>query len=130
MGLFTSMATSESGMTAHRLWMDVISSNLANSESTRTAEGGAFRRQQIIFSADNDTSGVKVEQVINDPAPLRQVFDPGHPDADANGIVMYPNVEPVREMVDMLNATRAFEANAVALTMSRTMLQRALEIGR
>lgn len=130
MGMFASMTNSASGMTAHRLWMDVISSNLANSESTRTTEGGPFKRQQVIFSADAKTTGVKVDQVMPDPAPSRQVYDPGHPDADANGIVQFPNVEPVREMVDMLNASRAFEANAVAMSMGKTMLQRALEIGR
>ncbi|NUQ00551.1 MAG: flagellar basal body rod protein FlgC [Armatimonadetes bacterium] len=130
MPMFDSMAISASGMTAHRLWMDVISSNLANADSTRTAEGGPFRRQLVVFTADTEEGGVAVDQVRPDPSPSRQIYDPGHPDADANGIVQYPNVEPVREMIDMLNASRAFEANAVAMTTGRNMLLRALEIGQ
>ena len=130
MPMFDSMATSSSGMTAHRLWMDIISSNLANADSTRTAEGGPFRRQMAVFTATGPTGGVQVDQVRNDPSPPRLVFDPGHPDAGPDGMVQYPNVDPVREMVDMLNASRAFEANTVALSTSRNMLLRALEIGQ
>lgn len=130
MAMFDSMRASASGMTAHRLWMDVISSNLANADSTRTAEGGPFRRQMVVLGTDEDEAGVRVEQVQRDPSPLKIVYDPGHPDADATGYVQYPNVEPVREMVDMLNASRAFEANAVAMTTSKNMLLRALEIGQ
>lgn len=130
MSMFRSLETSASGLTAHRLWMDVIASNLANADSTRTADGGPFRRQLIVLSSHPTAGGVKVDEVIHDPTPPKRVFDPGHPDADEFGIVEYPNVEPVREMVDMMNASRAFEANAVALTVGKTMLQRALEIGR
>lgn len=130
MAIFDSMQRSATGMTAHRLWMDVISSNLANADSTRSIDGGPFRRQMVILSADDDSQGVKVDQVVSDPSPARQVYDPGHPDADANGIVSYPNVEPTREMIDMLNASRAYEANAVAMTTSKHLLQRALEIGQ
>jgi flagellar basal-body rod protein FlgC len=129
MGMFDSMNISASGLTAHRLWMDVISSNLANAESTRSADGGPFRRQMMVLASDSD-KGVKVESVTPDPTPMRQVYDPGHPDADANGMVSYPNVDPVREMVDMLTASRAFEANAVAMSTSKAMLLRALEIGK
>jgi flagellar basal-body rod protein FlgC len=130
MAMFDSMQRSASGMTAHRLWMDVISSNLANSDSTRTLEGGPFRRQMVVLTADDASQGVKVEKVVNDPSPARQVYDPGHPDADAAGVVAYPNVEPTREMIDMINASRAYEANAVAMSNAKQMLQRALEIGQ
>ena len=130
MGMFDAMSASASGLTAHRLWMDVIASNLANAESTRSADGGPFRRQMLVMSADGPSNGVKVDSVSPDPAPAREVYDPGHPDADQNGIVKYPNVDPVREMVDMMTASRAFEANAVAMTTTKAMLQRALEIGK
>jgi flagellar basal-body rod protein FlgC len=130
MAMFDAMRNSAAGMTAHRLWMDVIASNLANAESTRSLDGGAFRRQLVVLSSQADQGGVKVDSVTADPSPLREVYDPGHPDADPAGIVRYPNVDPVREMVDMMAASRAFEANAVAMTTSKTMMLRALEIGR
>ncbi len=130
MPMFDSMQRSASGMSAHRLWMDVISSNLANADSTRSAEGGPFRRQMVIFAADEQNEGVRVDQVVSDPGQPRQVYDPGHPDANADGMVAYPNVEPTREMIDMLNASRAYEANAVAMSTARRILQRALEIGQ
>ena len=129
MAMFDGMASSSTGMSAYRLWMDVISSNLANADSTRTPEGGPFRRQMVVLQAGQDQTGVKVSQVVHDPTPPKQVFDPGHPDADANGVVLFPNVEPVREMVDMMNASRAFEANAVAMTTAKNILLRALDIG-
>ncbi|MCC7493924.1 MAG: flagellar basal body rod protein FlgC [Fimbriimonadaceae bacterium] len=130
MAIFDGMNTASSGMTAHRLWMDLISSNLANADATRSANGGPFRRQIAVFAESGAGGGVAVEQVRSDPSPLKQVYDPGHPDADANGVVQYPNVDPAREMVDMLNASRAFEASAVAMTTSKNMLLRALEIGQ
>jgi len=130
MAMFDGMNISSTGMTAHRLWMDVISSNLANAESTRSAEGGPFRRQMLVLGEAEKSRGVEIQQVTADPAAPRQVLDPGHPDADANGLVAYPNVDPVREMVDMMAASRAFEANAVAMTTAKQMLARALELGR
>ena len=130
MAMFDGMSISASGMTAHRLWMDVISSNLANSESTRSAEGGPFRRQMLVLGEADKSRGVEIQQVLNDPAPARMVYDPGHPDADREGMVAYPNVDSAREMVDMMAASRAFEANAVAMTAAKQMLARALEIGK
>lgn len=130
MAFTDSLAISASGMTAHRLWMDVISSNLANADSTRSSEGGPFKRQMVVLSSANDQQGVKVSEVVTDPTPAREIYDPGHPDADERGIVRYPNVQPAREMVDMLNASRAFEANAVAMTTTKNLLLRALEIGQ
>lgn len=130
MASFDGMAIASSGMTAQRLWMDVIASNLANAESTRSADGGPFRRQVVALSEVGETGGVQVASVTGDPAPPRMVYDPGHPDADDNGYVAFPNVEPVRELVDMLNASRAFEANAVAMSTARRMLSQALELGR
>lgn len=130
MAMFDGMNASASGLNAHRLWMDVIASNLANAESTRSADGGPFRRQMVVLQATTERAGVKVDSVSPDQGPLREVYDPGHPDANPQGIVAYPNVDPVREMVDMMTASRAFEANAVAMTTAKAMLQRSLEIGR
>lgn len=128
MSSFDGMAVSAGGMSAHRVWMDIIAGNLANAESTRSADGGPFRRQVVqLQEADG---GVEVAAVTADDSPLRLVYDPGHPDADAAGYVAYPNVEPVREMVDMLAASRAFEANAVAMSTARRMISQALELGR
>lgn len=124
------LEVSARGMSAYRVWMDVIASNLANADSTRTAEGGAFRRQMVVLAAEDGEGGVRVDELRRDPTPLREVYDPGHPDADAAGIVRYPNVEPAREMVDMMNASRAFETNAVAMSITKGMLVRALELGQ
>ncbi|NPV78772.1 MAG: flagellar basal body rod protein FlgC [Firmicutes bacterium] len=149
MGIFSTMAISASGMTAERLRMDVISNNIANANSTRTPKGGPYRRQQVLFSAVlGDTvkgymaksdgpaghnpigGGVRVVGIVEDPSPPRLVYDPDHPDADQNGYVHMPNVNILAEMVDMLSATRAYEANVTALSAGKAMIAKALEIGR
>jgi flagellar basal-body rod protein FlgC len=132
-----------SGLQAHRTRLNVITSNLANSETTRTAEGGPYRRlQATLQTADvpghgfgrewsRAVSGVRVSGVVEDQdAPLRRVHDPAHPDADAEGFVDLPNVEVLREMVDMMVASRSYEANAAAFETLKGMAMRAIQIGQ
>ncbi|NLC06820.1 MAG: flagellar basal body rod protein FlgC [Syntrophomonadaceae bacterium] len=145
MGLFDAISISASGLTAERLRMDVISNNIANANTTRTEEGGPYRRQMVIFQArEGEASsfydllqkkvqpgtGVRAVKIVKDPSPFRQVYDPSHPDADQQGLVNLPNVNIVAEMVDLIAATRAYEANVTALNSTKTMANRALEIGR
>lgn len=130
MGLVRSIAISASGLTAERLRLDLISNNLANANTTRTPQGGPFRRQMAVFAPGPGGSGVRVARIVEDPAPPRFVYDPRHPDAGADGMVAYPNVNPVTEMVDLIAATRAYEANVTALNAAKDMALRALEIGR
>lgn len=137
MGSFSSLDISASGLSAQRIRMDVIATNIANANATRTAQGGPYKRQEVVFAArmdqaglDADTVGVDVPQIVTDPTPPRQVYDPGHPDADARGYVLMPNVNVVQEMVDMISATRAYEANVTAMNATKSMAAKALEIGR
>ncbi|MFP4465468.1 MAG: flagellar basal body rod protein FlgC [Candidatus Goldiibacteriota bacterium] len=148
MSVFGAFAISASGLTAERLRMDVISNNIANVNTTQTLEGGPYQRQRVLFEPRGEKAqflfpaffdkskqaenlkGVKVTGVINSPEPSKLVFDPGHPDADRTGYVKMPNVNIVKEMVDMISATRAYEANVTALNSAKTMANKALEIGR
>lgn len=142
MSIFGSLNISATGLSAERMRMDVISSNLANANTTRTEEGGPYRRKEIIFTpfavqlsgaqakSATRATGVRVAGVVPDQTPLRQIYDPGHPDADDNGYVAMPNVNVVTEMVDMISASRSYEANATAFQTAKTMAQKALEIGR
>ena len=136
---------SASALRAERLRLDVIASNLANANTTRTAEGGPYVRRNVIFEAqqmDSDfgatlaalgeqgaRAGVNVVDVVDDPTPPRMVFDPGHPDADKDGYVAYPNVNPISETVDLMAATRAYEANVQAVNATKRMAEAALSIG-
>lgn len=145
MGFFDSMNVSASALTAERFRMDVISKNIANASVTRTANGGPYRRQMVVFQANenkpfseylNDASkdkvggGVKVAGIVEDTTAFREVYDPSHPDADAKGYVKMPNVDIMAEMVDMITATRAYEANVTAINNTKSMALKALEIGR
>ncbi|MEJ5186066.1 MAG: flagellar basal body rod protein FlgC [Candidatus Geothermincolales bacterium] len=133
MGLFDALNVSASGMTAHRFWMDVIASNIANAETTRTAGGGPYRRKEVVFSSfrqELEGSGGEGVKVVGDQSPPRLVYDPGHPDAREDGYVEMPNVNPVTEMVDLVVASRAYEANAMALEAAKSMFLRALDILR
>jgi flagellar basal-body rod protein FlgC len=116
-------------MTAERLRMDVISNNLANINTTRTEEGGPFRRQVVLLSAKAD-GGVQAFGIVEDPRPHTMVYDPGHPDANPEGYVAMPNVNVVSEMVDMMTASRAYEANVTAFNAAKSMAAKALEIGK
>ncbi|NMB39692.1 MAG: flagellar basal body rod protein FlgC [Firmicutes bacterium] len=139
MGLFDSFRISGSGLTAERLRMDTIANNLANANTTRTEQGGPYRRQMVVFGAVEDESksnkkqiggGVKVVGIVQDPAPPKLVYDPQHPDANENGYVEFPNVSVVTEMVDLITATRAYEANITAINAAKSMALKALDIGR
>lgn len=138
MGSFSSFDISASGIFAQRTRMDVVANNIANADSTRTPEGGPYRRQSVSFSTVYQNAiagrvapaGVRVDTVTEDPTEYKTVYDPGHPDADANGYVKMPNVNVVEEMVDMVSATRAYEANVTALNATKSMIASAIDMGR
>lgn len=145
MGMFDSINISSSGLTAEKTRMDIISKNIANAEVTRTAGGMPYRRQMVVFQEKksspfseflNDASkkfvnsGVKISSIVEDKTPFKLVYEPGHPDADENGYVKMPNVDLVKEMVDMISASRAYEANIASINASKSMLMKALDIGR
>jgi flagellar basal-body rod protein FlgC len=131
---FSAMETSASGLTAQRTRMNVASSNLANVSTTRTASGGPYQRKDVILAATpgepgTATAGVEVQAIQQDTAPPRMEYDPGHPDANAQGYVAYPNVNMVEEMVDMITASRAYEAGVTALDTAVSLAERAISIG-
>jgi len=128
MSTFRGLDISASGMTAHRIWQEVVAVNLANAETTRTSSGEPFRRKLVVMMQDG--LGVRVAAIVDDPSPFRLVYDPSHPDADPNGYVRMPNVHPVLEMVDLLAATRGYEFNAHAFATQKQMLQQALDLLR
>ena len=147
MGFFRSLDISASGLTAQRLRMDIISENLANISTTRTANGGSYRRRFTTFeqmdgssfaSVYSDSlnadapagSGVRVTSIQEDQSPFKLLYDPTHPDANKDGYVNMPNVDVEREMVDMISATRAYEANVTAMNALKGMAMKALEIGK
>lgn len=148
MRLFRALEISASGLTAERLRMDLIANNIANVDTTRTAEGGPYRRQRPLLQSRGDTSpfgrlvrlvtgrmgetgeGVRVVGISRDVRPPKLRYDPSHPDADVNGYVALPNVDIVTEMVDLITASRAYEANVTAADAAKSMALRALEIGR
>ena len=143
MSLFSTLDIAASGLSAQRLRIDLIAGNLANVHTTRTESGGPFRRQLPVFQARDYYSirpgsstpllgggGVRVLGIIEDQSPLKKVHDPSHPDADAYGYVLYPNVDTVLEMADLIVASRAFEANLAVMEASKQLITRALTIGR
>ena len=144
MSIFGAIDVAASGMTAERLRLDVISNNIANVNTTRTADGGPYRRQYVVFeprqgdassfsqvmSGQLQLNGVRVSGIRKDDSPLRMVYEPGHPDADAEGYVRMPNINIVTEMVDMMTASRAYEANVTSVNVAKSMMLKALEIGK
>ena len=149
MSMFLGIDAAASGLTAERLRMDVISNNIANANTTRTREGGAYHRRYVVFKP-RDTkvdkagfesflqksknklqagNGVRAITIETDDSQGPLVYDPGHPDANAEGYVERPNVNIVAEMVDMITASRAYEANATAINAAKSMASKALEIG-
>lgn len=146
-GVFAPFAISASALTAERLRMDVISNNIANANTTRTVEGGPYIRQRVVFAPRFDATsafssfiptmtpdglpaGVRVTGIQKDSSPVRMVYDPGHPDANAEGYVAYPNVNAVNEMVDLISASRAYEANITAFNATKSMYLEAMSIGK
>lgn len=151
MALFTQFNIASSGMTAQRIRTDVISQNIANVNTTRTTEGGPYVRKQVVFTEKGQTAqtfadvlrnthlgragiagnGVKVTSIEKDTEmPGSLVYDPSHPDADENGYVLYPNVNVVQEMTDLIDATRSYEANVTAFNAGKSMASKGLEIGK
>jgi flagellar basal-body rod protein FlgC len=150
MGILETMRVSLSALTAQRVRMDVTASNLANVDTTRTPQGGPYPRRQVVFATEQPSPfdrlvqtrtglvkttpsagrGVQVAGIVVDRRAVREVYDPTHPDADANGIVRYPDIDVVSEMTNLMAATRAYEANVTVLDALKTMAMRALSIGR
>lgn len=135
MKLFQAIETAASGLTAERLRLDLIAGNIANVQTTRTADGGPYRRKAAVFaavlaSAGRPGQGVRVSAIREDDTAPRLEFDPQHPDANAEGYVAYPNVNVLQEMVDLITAARAYEANVTVLNAGKGMFLKALEIGR
>jgi flagellar basal-body rod protein FlgC len=141
MSLFRTLQVSGSGLAAERLRADLASANIANANSTRTPEGGPYRRRDPIFQAVSTGSpfqselqravqAVDVPSIRIDPRPPREVYDPGHPDADTRGVVKLPDVDVIEELVNLRGAQRAYEANLSAITVAREMALRALRLGR
>ena len=131
---------SSSGLYAQRKRLDVIASNLANLETTRTENGGPYRRKMVVMSTkavegfdqvlSSKLQGVEIDDIVEDDAPFMKVYDPGHPDADERGYVLMPNVDLIVEITNMLMAKRNFEANVTAVRSTKQMALKALEIGR
>ncbi len=151
MSFWTSLRIGASALTAQRLRLDLISNNIANAETTRTAAGGPYQRQDVNFQAENSDpflptfiqasrnssqvpistlGGVKVASIVTDKDPGQRVYDPTHADADAQGYVTYPNVNLVVEMTNMMSATRSYEANLASIEATKRMALKALDISR
>lgn len=148
MSFFDSLNTSATALTAQSLRMDVISQNMANVDTTRTANGGPYKRKAVIFkeissaknsfhsmfdralSSSNTISGVKVDKIVEDNTEGPKEYNPTHPDADEDGYVKKPNVNVVEEMVNMISANRAYEANITAVNITKGMINKTLEIGK
>ncbi|QBE64826.1 flagellar basal body rod protein FlgC [Pseudoduganella lutea] len=134
MSLFSIFNVSGSAMSAQSQRLNVVASNLANADSATSANGEAYRAKQVVFeatpSANNASTGVKVQQVIEDPSPMRQVYDPKSPLADENGYVTMPNVNVVDEMVNMLSASRSYQNNVETMNAAKSMLLKTLTIGQ
>lgn len=141
---FDSLDVSASALSAERIRMNTISSNLANAQTTRTPEGGPYRRKDPVFEAqpvkefshvlngmmEVPMNKVQVTDIVSDPNPPKLVFQPDHPDANPEGYVAMPNINTMEEMVNLITASRTYEANVTAVNISKNMMNRALDIGR
>lgn len=145
MGMFDAINISSSALTAEKTRIDIISKNIANANTTRATNGMPYRRQMVVFKESRENSfedylsnyyskfngnGVEIENIVEDESPFKMKYEPGHPDADENGYVMMTNVDVVVEMVDLIDAQRAYEANITAINTTKSMMMNALEIGR
>ncbi|MDY6986502.1 MAG: flagellar basal body rod protein FlgC [Thermodesulfobacteriota bacterium] len=144
MNFFDALHTSSSALSAQRVRMNIISSNLANINTTRTQQGAPYRRKDVVFAAQPNSSfqsmlrsqiarnlsGVRVAGIVSDPSPLQLKYDPQHPDANEEGYVSMPNINLMEEMVNMISATRSYEASVAAINATKGMALKALEIGR
>jgi flagellar basal-body rod protein FlgC len=142
MSLFSSLQVSSSGMSAQRTRAELLVENMANSETTRTPDGGPYRRKEVVFSSQMQASpfsavfqselgnGVAVSDVVEDQRDPERRYVPGHPDADANGYVAFPRMNPAEDMVDLLNTTRSYEANVAAISSVKDMISRSIDLMR
>ncbi len=143
MGVFSAMNVAATGMTAQQLRMDVIAENIANASTTRTQDGTAYRRKQVVFTEKNTTSfdnilngymdhykpnGVKVTQIVEDQSDLRLVYEPDNPDANEDGYVEYPNVDTVTEMTNLIDSSRAYEASVTSFNAAKSIAMKGLEL--
>ncbi|NSW89890.1 MAG: flagellar basal body rod protein FlgC [Firmicutes bacterium] len=149
MSCFEALDAAASGLSAQRLRMDVIAQNIANINTTRTERGIPYRRKVVVFEERQNNkpfsqfltesskkkylgiaNGVRVARIIEDPSPFKRVYDPGHPDANEEGYVEMPNIDIVTEMINMISASRAYEANVASINTTKSMALKALEIGK
>ena len=145
MSLLSALSVSASGMSAQRERTELLVENLANSDTTRTPEGGPYRRKDAVFTSDPSAAqfsslfedemnsgavGVRVSQVITDTREPEKRYMPGHPDADKNGYVAYPRMNPAEDMVDLLGASRSYQANVAAISAVKDMLQKSIDLFR
>jgi len=142
MSLFSSLSVSSSGMQAQRTRAELLVQNMANAETTRTPEGGPYKRRDAVFSTDEQGSpfsaffqeemstGVAVSDIVEDNRPPERRFQPGHPDADKDGYVLFPNINPAEDMVDLMGAQRGFSANVAAMGAVKDMINRSIDLMR
>jgi flagellar basal-body rod protein FlgC len=150
MGLFDALNISGSGLSAERMRMDVVAENLANAQTTKDASGQPYKRKEVVLqeiggggfgaqlagamgaraSTNSGAGGVQVAGIVQDSAPGKQVYDPGHPDANAQGYVTMPNVDPVTEMVDLITASRSYESDVTAMQTAKQMFTKTLDLLR
>jgi flagellar basal-body rod protein FlgC len=147
MSTFSMLEISGAALSAERQRAEVVAANLANANTTHTTAGGPYRRKEVVFASSrmypfqlalnqlnsppaHSTPAVRILRVINDPSAPQMRYEPGHPDANAQGYVAYPNINPIQEMVDLMDATRAYQLNASAVNAAKQMLQQALDILR
>jgi flagellar basal-body rod protein FlgC len=145
MSLFGALSVSASGMDAQRTRAELLTENLANSETTRTADGGPYRRKDAIFETEPQTSpfssvyqnevdagmtGVRVSDIVRDSSPPEKRYIPGHPDADAQGYVLFPHISPAEDMADLLSSARGYEANVAAMGVVKDMISRSIDLLR
>jgi flagellar basal-body rod protein FlgC len=143
MDLESAIQISASGLKANRTWINVLSANLANVNTTKTADGVPYTRKTVIYETvpaggfegelnaamGEGVDQVRVSDIVSDMRDFKQVYDPGHPDADANGMVLMPNINPVEEMANMVNASRSYEANLAALQTAKQLALKSIDIG-
>ncbi len=146
MGFFDSVRISSTGLTAERTRMDIISKNIANINTTRTASGGPYRRQMAIFKEQESNSfekildaakglktsgnGVEVAAIVEDKSDFKREYNPSHPDSDEDGYVLLPNIDSITEMINLISANRAYDANVTVINGTKSMAMKALEIGK
>jgi flagellar basal-body rod protein FlgC len=145
MGLFSALTVSASGMAAQRTRAEVITENLANAETTRTPEGGPYRRKDVVFESAGSTNdfrsalgdamagqaaGVQVSEIVTDMRDPERRYIPGHPDADKDGYVLFPRINPAEDMVDLMGASRGFQANISAMSAIKDMIRNSIDLMR